>query len=352
MLRVRRQRVELSRLVTLCLVVTMILVGCSVSGAQANTSASGRGAAVPTGTAVTGFDPSVGAPLPDNRIIAAYGIAGGSVVNGPASSIDQLNVYLPQLKALGQQYAAQDPVHPVKLAVDLVVNVFQGGGYCGTAYDTTGDCSSWVPEDLIQQYIDFCKQNNLLLILDLQLGTEPVQVAIHDTRLNQVDILPYLQQYSFVELQLDTEFHFPDSAYGRAQADAYARGSMPASEINFAIDTLASISQQYRLPRKILVFDQFYPEVFPDKDNIKHDPNVSLVLQADGIANYPAGFNDKALEYQEFVQQDLIEYGGYKLYQYYQGSTSFDEDPSGNIRIQTPQEVLQLFPQPLYISIQ
>ncbi|HUY79567.1 MAG TPA: hypothetical protein VMV29_22545, partial [Ktedonobacterales bacterium] len=103
-----------------------LLAGC---GGAAAPSGGPPGKAVVTNVigakeAVT-FDPSVGAPLPDNRIVAAYGIDGGSQVNGPASTLDMLTAFLPQLQQLGQQYAALDPTHPVILGVDLVVNSIQ-----------------------------------------------------------------------------------------------------------------------------------------------------------------------------------------------------------------------------------
>lgn len=133
---------------------------------------------------------------------------------------------------------------------------------------------------------------------------------------------------------------------------------MDASEINWAIGELAQISMQHQLPRKVLVIDQWYPGVFAtyvassdaasSKNKIQPNANVSLVLQSDGFGYY----SNKIGDYQAFVQQDLLEYGGYKLFYDYPGSTSYDIDYNGVTRVQTPQEVLQLFPQPLYISYQ
>ncbi|MGZ3673922.1 MAG: hypothetical protein ACXVCO_06395, partial [Ktedonobacterales bacterium] len=51
------------------------------------------------------FDPSIGAPLPNNRIIAAYGIVGGIEVNGPASTLQLLDNFQPKFQELGKQYA-------------------------------------------------------------------------------------------------------------------------------------------------------------------------------------------------------------------------------------------------------
>jgi hypothetical protein len=197
----------------------------------------------------------------------------------------------------------------------------------------------------------------MLLFLDVQLGTEPVKDAVMN------HILPFLEKYSFVELALDLEFHYPNSPYGLSLASEYPNGpagSMPASEINWASTELAQISLQYHLPRKVLVINQWYFCVFAtlynfgcnsdQKNQIQINPNVSLVLQSDGFGAY----SNKLGDYQVFNQQDLLEYGGYKVFYYYPDSAiAYDIDPNGVKQVQTPQEILQqVFPQPLYISYQ
>ena len=49
---------------------------------------------------------------------------------------------------------------------------------------------------------------------------------------------------------------------------------------------------------------------FPIKTRSRSIPNVSLVLQSDGFGAY----GNKLGDYQVFVQQDMLEYGGYKLF--------------------------------------
>ena len=39
-------------------------------------------------------------------------------------------------------------------------------------------------------------------------------------------------------------------------------------------------------------------------------------------------------------------------YYYSDGSTAYDYDDAGNKQVQTPQEIMQVFPQPLFISYQ
>jgi hypothetical protein len=318
----------------------VLLTGCSPSAAAAPTVPTGKGAlGAVTFVSNKPFDPSAGAPLPNNRIVAAYGILGGGPPNGPASTLDLLNNFMPQLQQLGQQYAALDPTHPVKLALDLVVNSIQP---C-SAFPQY--CSSWPNDSDMQAYVTYCQQHNLLLFFDVQLGTEPVKDAV------MKHLLPYLQKYPFVELALDTEFHFPNNPQGYADAQGYpcCLGWMNADEINWTIGELAQLSLQQHLPRKVLIVHQWNPAVLPDKTKIQPDPNVSLVLQSDGFG----GYDNKLGDYQIFVQQDLLEYGGYKLFFHYcDGGCSYDIDPNGVAQPQTPQQVLQIFPQPLFISYQ
>jgi hypothetical protein len=59
-------------------------------------------------------------------------------------------------------------------------------------------------------------------------------------------------------------------------------------------------------------------------------------------------------DYQAFVQLDLLEYGGYKVFYYYSDSgIAYDYDDNGDKQVQSPQDIMQqVFPQPLFISYQ
>lgn len=338
--RIRQPR--LSALLGITLSVMLLLVGCAAPISQGAPSGKAVQSAVSNyqGTPVVqSFDPGVDAPLPKYRIVAAYGILGGIEVNGPASTLEMLDNFQPQLQALGKQYADLDPTHPVKYALDLVVNSFD---LC----QSPRYCSSWATTDIIDRYVAYCQQHDMLLFLDVQLGTEPVTEAMTN------HLLPYLQKYPFVELALDTEFHFPDNAYGHSQAAAYGRGWMDVTDINWTIDKLAQLSLQKHLPRKVLLVHQFATEVIQCdngtqgmvcKNKIKRDPNVSIVFQTDGFGAVDA----KLFGYYAFVQQQLVQYGGYKVFFHYPDSGAFDTP------LQSPADVMrQLFPQPLFISYQ
>lgn len=321
-----------ARATLLALGVALALAGCAraTSAMPARTPVI-HSTPIPTPTPRP-FDPNAGAPLPTHRIIAAYGIVYGYESNGPASSVAMLQDFLPQLGRLAHQYAALDPTHPVEQAVDLVVNPLKP---C-SQYPQW--CSRFPAPQTMEAYLRFCRRHHLLLFLDLQLGTEPVRDAVLQ------HLLPYLKAYRFTELALDTEFHFPNTPEGYADAQNYpcCLGWMDASEINWAAGELAKISLQYHLPRKVLVVHQWDPSVIRNKNQIRLNPNVSLVVQSDGWG----ATDTKLSNYTTFVQQSLVEYGGYKLFLPHYGENQYDTP------LQTPRQVLQLFPQPLFISYQ
>jgi hypothetical protein len=232
---------------------------------------------------------------------------------------------------------------------------------CNYIAQATGDYD--LPKNSIQKYIDFCQQNNLLLFFDLQLGAEPVQHAFtapHNQTPGQntppLSLVDYLIKYPFVEVALDTEFHAPNTPAGIAAVEQYPNftGHLGASEINWAINEMAQLPQKYHIPRKVLVVNQFLPGIISDdqgvtddKNQVQPNPGVSLAWQADGFG----GVSDKVARYQEFVQQDMIEYGGYKLFYYYPDGSAVDYDENGIAQPQKPAAVIsELFPQPLFLS--
>jgi hypothetical protein len=90
----------------------------------------------------------------------------------------------------------------------------------------------------------------------------------------------------------------------------------------------------------VLVIHQWNYAVLTNKNKIKLNPDVSIVLQSDGFG----ATSDKLFDYQAFVQKAMIQYGGYKLFFQYPGAGAGDNP------LQTPAQVMQVYPQPLFIS--
>ena len=288
--------------------------------------------------AATPYDPNLGAVLPKHRIVAFYGIPGAEPT-GPAFTIN--GNMLNQLRQQADAYQHVDPAHPVQPGIDLVVSVPDRSPGPNKTY------SHHIDARTIQNYIDFCQQNNLLLFLDLNFGQAPVMDEVNF-------FLPYLEQYDFVHMAVDPEWMFPR----RDGIPGVDLSNVHASDLNPIISALANIPMQYHVPRKILIIHQYRPDgdtlanpfdagqaEIADKRNIIRDPRVDVVIHTDGVGGYPGDHADKIQEYSQWVQQDMqqyknFQYGGFKLFYKIEAKTS----------LMTPQEVLSLTPPPMVVT--
>ena len=291
----------------------------------------------PTPTPIP-FDPNLGAVLPTHRIVAFYGIPGAEPA-GPAYQAD--STMLSQLKAQGAAYQEIDPSHPVDLGVDLVVSVPDG------APGQDGYYSHHVDAATIQQYVDFCQKNNLLLFLDLNIGWAPVMQEVNF-------FLPYLEKYNFVHIAIDPEWMFPrhDGIPGLNLSN------VRASDLNPVIEAVAAIPMKYHVPRKILIIHQYRASgdgtaaphnagtaEIADKHDLINDPRVDTVIHVDSVGGYAGAPADKEMQYREWVHDDMqkyqnFAYGGFKLFYHIEA----------NFNMMTPAQVLAMKPAPMIVT--
>ena len=292
----------------------------------------------PVATPTPTFNPNFGTILPNHRVVAFYAVPGAEPT-GPAYTID--DDMLNHLREQANAYQQLDPNHPVQPGIDLVVSVPDAYPGPHNSY------SHHVDADTIQQYIDFCQKNNLLLFLDLNIGQANVMDEVNA-------FLPYLETYSFVHMAVDPEWMFPrhDGIPG------INLSNVRASDLNPIISTLASIPMKYHVPRKILIIHQYRPDgdtladpydageaEIADKRNLTYDPRVDVVIHIDSVGGYPGDQEDKIQQYTQWVQQDMRKYqnflyGGFKLFYKIEAKTS----------IMTPQQVLSLIPPPMVVT--
>jgi hypothetical protein len=254
-------------------------------------------------------------PLSTYRLVTYYGHP-ASAQMGILGETDPATM-VEKLKQQTAAFTAADPSRPAICTIELIASVAQG---------SPGPEGLWLlrtsPKD-IEKYAQLAEQNGCLLMLDIQMG--------YDTVANDVQaILPFLKR-PYVHLAIDPEFHVKP---GQVPGEHY--GSVTAAEVLGAAKTLSTLVQENNIPDKILVIHQFRDNMLPDKGNIKPVPNVDMVVMMDGWGS-PAS---KVNNYTAFVHDELIQYGGVKLF-YRQ------DDP-----LMTPQEVLQLDPSPMVIIYQ
>lgn len=230
---------------------------------------------------------------------------------------------LSHLRAQAAEYEAADPSLPVVIAFEIIATVAQQHP------GDDGTWLAWTGEDLIQEYIDFATANGAIVILDLQIG--------HDTVEHQIESIRHWLELPNVHVALDPEFSTKaNEAVPRDRAPGEFIGEMDGNDINTAIDMLAQIVADKGLPSKMLIVHQFEEEMIYNKDVIRTQPGVDFVLDMDGFGGPQA----KVGNYDIFVRQELIEYGGIKLF--YQ-----QDDP-----LLTPAEIVALDPTPLVVIYQ
>lgn len=263
--------------------------------------------------------PEAGALLPFKRIVAYYG-----------------NFYSPRMGVLGQYppdkvlamltsqvdaWAKADPSTPVVPALDYIVVAAQ------QIPGRDGMHRMRMPPGQIEKAVTMADQIHGLLFLDVQPGWSTVEIEV-----------PRLAEYlksPNVELALDPEFALTD----RKQPGAW-RGTMSASDINFAARFLAKIVRENHLPPKVLVVHRFTQRMVTDYRAIKPLPEVQIVMDMDGFGSPPL----KLAAYRDFIEDQPVQFTGFKLF--------YKNDVKWGGSLMAPSQVLRLSPQPIYIVYQ
>ena len=176
---------------------------------------------------------------------------------------------------------------------------------------------------VIQSLLDEARAHGFHLILDIQPGRSTVA--------SEVDaLLPFLGEPD-VHLALDPEFDMPEG-----QVPGQRIGSMPAAEINDAVERLDALIAARSLPRKVLIVHQFTLGMLPDKTRIAPGRFVELVLNMDGFGSQQL----KRASYRAVMRQQPLDYAGIKLF-YRQDRTLF-----------TPADLMALQPAPSVVIYQ
>jgi hypothetical protein len=259
--------------------------------------------------------------LPGHRIISFYGHPNSEQMGILGEyPIDELYGKLQEQAAA---YDAADPAHPTVMAFELIATVAQQSpGDDGTYVAYSGD-------EIIQEYVDFATAHNMIVILDLQIGW--------DTIPNQINLIRHWLELPNVHVALDPEFSTKaNEIVPNDRAPGEFIGEADGRDIQKAVEMLAEISTSKGIPPKILVLHQFESDMIYNKDQISTLPGVDIVLDMDGFG----GKDAKTGNYGHFVQQELIEYGGIKLF--------YKQDTP----LLTPEEVVALDPPALLVIYQ
>ncbi len=261
-------------------------------------------------------EPLPGAIIPEHRIVAFYGNPLSKRM-GILGQIDPDSM-LQKLEATAMEWAKADPDRKVLPALHLIAVVAQG--YPGPARKYRLQ----MPDSIIERVAGWAEQRGWLLFLDIQPGLSTVEAEI-----------PHLVKYlsrPYVHLALDPEFAMKD---GKRPGTDWM-GRMDASEVNHAIGELAKIVEEHQLPPKLLVVHRFTRNMLTNASQIRLDPRVQVIIDMDGYGP-PSG---KKAAYRWFVVRHPVQYTGWKLF--------YKNDKP----LMTPEQVLEVYPKPMYIQYQ
>ena len=259
--------------------------------------------------------PLGGASFPFNRVIAFY----GNFFSKRMGILGELpeDEMLKKLKGEVEKWQAADKLTPVVPAIHYIA---------ATAQYNAGKDGKYryrMPAEQIDKAIELAKRINAIVFLDIQVGHSTLQ-----------EELPRLEKYLSlpnVHLGIDPEFSMKGG-----QVPCTAIGSFDAEDINYSSEWLSTLVQKYNIPPKILIVHRFTIGMVTHTENILTRPEVQIVMHMDGFG-FPA---KKISSYKTAIVNKPVEFTGFKLF--YKN----DQPMMG------PDEILQLFPKPVYIQYQ
>lgn len=264
--------------------------------------------------------PKYGAILPFNRIIAYYGNF-YSTRMGALGQYEEEEV-LRRLNEEIERWNEADPEIPALPAIHYIAS---------TAQESPGDEGYYtlrMPDDQIEKAISMAEKIDGIVFLDLQIGLSDIR--------REITYIEEFLKMPEVHLGIDPEFSMktgdrPGTVIGHYTDD----------DINFVIDYLSEIVKEHDLPPKVLVIHRFTQNMVQNYQNIKPTPEVQIVIHMDGWGSPERKFNT----YNYIVAPEPIQFTGFKIFY----GNDLKEEPH---RLVTPEELLELRPNPIYIQYQ
>jgi len=266
--------------------------------------------------------PLAGAILPHSRIVAFYG-------NLYSKRMGALGEYAPKemwakLNKEVKAWETADPTTPVIPALHYIAVVAQGDA------GKDGKYRFRMPEKQIDSVFTISRMGpeNTLIFLDIQVALSKIQ-----------DELPLLEKYlklPNVHLGIDPEFSMKTGAKPGTKI-----GTFDAVEINYCSQYLAKLVKDNNLPPKVFVIHRFTQGMVTNYKNIKLHPEVQIVIDMDGWGEPEL----KKGTHRNYIHKEPVQFTGFKLF----FKNDLKKSPN---RMLTPEELLKLKPQPIYIQYQ
>jgi hypothetical protein len=268
---------------------------------------------------VDGPDLRPGSILPNKRIIAYYGnpLSKRMGILGELPPDEMLKKLDGEVKA----WERADSTTPVVPALHLIAVVAQASA------GRDGMYRARMSDSLVERVYGWAQRRKAIMFLDIQVAKSTLQAELPR-------LAPFLMRPD-VHLGLDPEFSMK-----RGGLPGKRIGTYDAADINYAIDMLAELVEEYNLPPKVLVIHRFTRPMLTNASRIKLDPRVQVVIHMDGWG--PPWM--KKDSYQAYVYAEPVQYTGFKLF--------YKNDTKRGHPLMKPADVLALFPKPVYIQYQ
>lgn len=264
--------------------------------------------------------PLPGAILPFKRVVAYYG-------NLYSSKMGILGEYPPaelwkKLNAEVKAWEMADSLTAVQPAIHYIAVVAQGSPMKDGTYRTR------MPQAQIDSALAIAAMGDAIVFLDIQVALSKLQ--------NEVPLLEKYLKLPHVHLGIDPEFSMKTGNKPGTKI-----GTMDATDVNYCSDYLAALVKKHNLPPKILIVHRFTRGMLTNYKNIKLHPEVQIVINMDGWGA-PVLKNNT---YRQYVYREPVQFTGYKLFY----KNDLKNPPR---RLLTPDELMKLTPQPVYIQYQ
>ena len=265
--------------------------------------------------------PLPGAVAPFKRIVAYYGnlYSKGMGILGELPPEQMLN----KLQAEVKNWEKADSLVPVQPALHYIAVTAQRNPGQKKLYRLR------MPFQQIDSVLALAQKINAIVFLDIQVGHSSLSQEI-----------PELKKYLMlpgVHLGIDPEFSMK-----AGNVPSSVIGTFDAEDINYASDYLAQLVREAHIPPKVLVVHRFTQGMVTNYKKIRTRPEVQIVMSMDGFG-FPAKKQDS---YNRFITREPVQFTGFKVF--YKNDIS---RPRYSTTMQ-PQDILALYPQPVYIQYQ
>jgi hypothetical protein len=206
---------------------------------------------------------------------------------------------------------------PVTPAFEAIVVAAQHAPGIGGAYHSEPDLAE------ARRYLLAARKIGGIFVIDIQPG--------------RARFLPLVRRFEELLREPDVGLALdPEWEMSPREIPGDTVGGTTAAEVNGVAKYLSAIVRQNRLPQKLFIIHEFRPDMIAQRSSVRSYPELATTYHVDGFGHRAI----KRLTYNTLATRDRHFHNGLKLF--------YDQD----VNILTPANVMQLRPQPDFITYQ